>query len=127
MPEPRRDGPSFLGEDSGVDGDSRGGEGAEPATTNTRVRIADPDHDTRDLRRDHRLGAGRSPAMVGTRLQGDVQGRPFRASTRLSERDDLGMWTSGGTSPSLSDNATVLDDDGTDGWVGARAAETLAR
>ena len=74
------------------------------------VRILRADHDPRDARGDQRVGARRRRAVMGARLESDVDRRPPRALTCARERDHLGVRPPLPLVPALPDHLAVRDD-----------------
>lgn len=68
---------------------------------------------------DDGVGAGRGSSVVGAGFKGDVEGRAAGEFGGLPEGYDLGVGLSGGPGSALADDASITDDDGADGWVGA--------
>ncbi len=66
--------PAFVGEDTGGDGDTVGGEEGVALSGDARIGILDRRHHPRDAGRDQRFRTGRRAAMVGAGLQRHVGG-----------------------------------------------------
>jgi len=62
---------------------------------------------------------------VGARLEGDVYGRVSRALTRVLQGIHLGVRVSATMMESFSDDYTVVDDYGSDEWIGTGPAGGL--
>jgi hypothetical protein len=64
-----------------------------PLPAYPRIRIVERRHDTRNARRDDRIGARRGFAVMAARLESDVERRAPGRLPRLAQRFGLGMGT----------------------------------
>ena len=90
------------------------GEPREAASVDDGVRIARADDDTRDAGFDDRVGARRRAAVMGARLERDVERRAARLLARLLERRGLGVAHELVLVPALADDLAVAHDDRAD-------------
>src|SRR5690606_35419518 len=94
------------------------------SATDIRVRVAATDHHSGDARIDNGVHAWRRPALVTTRLQGNVQCRPFRLVPRLYQCGSLSVVRTDLAVVPLSDDLAIEDHDRT--RVGIRRRIAIA-
>ncbi len=108
------------GQQPHLDLHSGGAEAFDPFARHPGVGVERPHHHPAEPGRQDRLGAGRSPTMVITRLEGDDHGGgDGRRGVEGVEAGSLGMWGAGPAVVSLGEDLTAgVDEDRTHPGVG---------
>ena len=94
----------------------------EPAAVHGRVRVARRDHDPPQAAGGQARRAGRSAALVGARLEVDVERGSPGPGAGLLEGQDLGVRGAGAAMPCLPDQPAALHDHAADHGVGVGLA-----
>ena len=117
----------FFGEIARHDRDARLAQPGIAAAADPRVRVFERGDDPGHARCEDRIGAGRRLAVVGARLERDVERRSLGRRAGRLERDALGVRPPARLRDALGDDAAIavglVDDNGSDGRVWPGQAE----
>jgi hypothetical protein len=113
----------LVGKYAGRDGDAGGLENTVRAAGSAGVAVSTSIDNPGYSRVQEGGSTGRSAAVVGAGLEGDVDGGAAGGGSGGTEGFDLGVGLSGGVVVALADDLTVAHNYGTDGGVGGSVAQ----
>ena len=115
--------PAEIGENIGLDLDSRGAQQSKALAGDARIGIVKARHHPRHAGSDDGFGAGRGLAMMGAGFKRDIERGAARGFARLREGERFGVRASAGRRPAAPKHDSILDDQRADRRIGRRGAK----